>query len=404
MVHFGKLSNKSVTISSKLNSMTISFELPSKTSVFSFDKEGRLWTALIDNISYRRGLNGNIVAKWNSGKEVLHRKWLKTDKLTQLLTTSHQKISEILSDIQVNNINFNPVLDQQTFADLDYLSKLDMAFYEAEETKYRSVYKPVGILPPDQYISVVLQLTEGCSFNKCTFCSFYRDRPFRIKTLDEFEQHIINVKNFVGKGLSLRRTIFLGDANALVVPTKKLIPLIDIIHKHLDVSQLGGLFAFLDGFSGEKKTINEYQSLRNLGMEKIYVGLESGSDSLLKFLNKPGSANDALHAVHQIKMAGLSVGIIILLGAGGKRYQDGHIRDTIDIINKMSLGADDLIYFSELIESKGLDYSLQAFSSNVEPLSASERILQRQTIERELIFPGNDSPHISTYDIRDFVY
>ncbi|HSM23704.1 MAG TPA: radical SAM protein [Anaerolineaceae bacterium] len=404
MVHFGKTINKVVTISNKHNSITISYELPDETCVFSFDKEGRLWTALVDKIAYRRGLNGNIVAKWNSGKEVLHRKWLNDNERYGLITKSHHEIFEILNLLRNQQIIFNPDLDKQTISELDLLSKIDITFYEEDEKSYHSVYKPVGILPPDQYISVVLQLTEGCSFNKCTFCTFYRDRTFRIKPSEEFEQHIVNVKNFVGKGLSLRRTIFLGDANALVVPTRKLIPLLEIIHKHLDVAELGGLFAFLDGFSGEKKTNNEYKSLKVLGLEKIYVGLESGNDSLLKFLNKPGTANDAVSAVQQIKTAGISVGIIVLLGAGGKRYQEGHIRDTINIINKMNLDADDLIYFSELIESEGLDYSKRAFSTNLEPLSSQERFIQRQKIEQGLIFANNDSPHISTYDIRDFVY
>ena len=70
----------------------------------------------------------------------------------------------------------------------------------------------------------------------------------------------------------------------------------------------------------------------------------------------------------------------------------------------MNLDADDLIYFSELIESDGLEYSKQAFSANLEPLSSQERFLQRKSIEENLIFSESGTPHISTYDIRDFVY
>ncbi len=404
MVHFGKKLDKSFTISQKNNSLTISTETPNETCVFSFDKEGRLWTALINKISYRRGLNGNIVAKWSSGREVLHRKWLDQDEKDWLLSMSHREVLNIQKDLYSENIKFEPPMDNVTVKEIGYLAKINNGFYQNDVKTYSTVYKPVGILPPDQYISVVLQLTEGCSFNKCTFCNFYRDRPFKIKTPKEFNDHILDVKNFIGIGLSLRRTIFLGDANALVVPTKKLLPLIEIIHKHLDVARLGGLFAFLDGFSGEKKSINEYKSLKDLGLEKIYIGLESGCNELLKFLNKPGSAEEALEAVHQIKSAGISVGIIVLLGAGGKQFQDQHIKDTINIINRMNLDADDLLYFSELIESDGLEYSKQAFSANLKPLSSQERFLQRNMIEENLIFSEAGTPHISTYDIRDFVY
>jgi hypothetical protein len=98
------------------------------------------------------------------------------------------------------------------------------------------------------------------------------------------------------------------------------------------------------------------------------------------------------------------VGIIVLLGAGGKQYEATHLTDTIDIINQMNLDADDLVYFSELIESEGLEYSQIAFSENLKPLSSAERQEQRNKIENQLIFSDSGTPHISTYDIRDFVY
>jgi len=225
-----------------------------------------------------------------------------------------------------------------------------------------------------------------------------------IKSPVDFDHHIANVKNLLGKGLSLRRTIFLGDANALVVPMQKLTPLIKIIHRHLDVEKLGGMFAFLDGFSGDRKSTSDYQRLRDLGLNKIYIGLESGNNQLLKYLNKPGSAQEALNAVRTIKLSGISVGIIVLLGAGGKHYYPSHISDTVKIINQMNLDAEDLVYFSELIESEGLEYSQKAFSDNLKPLTVEERQKQRNEIEKQLIFSDSGTPHISTYDIRDFVY
>ena len=404
MVHLGKTDHKNVVISQKHNSITVSIETKEDTQVYSFDKSGRLWTAMSQKISYRRGLNGNIVAKWNSGKEILHRRWLDQDESAQLLSTAHQIVKIILQDIVNELLVFYPELDSFTIQELSKLAETSQKFYVEDITRYHSTYKPVGILPPDQYISVVLQLTEGCSFNKCTFCTFYRDRPFFIKNKNQFEQHILAVKDFLGDGLSLRRTIFLGDANSLVVPTKILIPLFEIIHKHLDVEKLGGIFAFLDGFSGDKKTVKDYQKLKTLGLNKIYVGLESGNNNLLKFLNKPGTAQDALNAVNTIKESGLSVGVIILLGAGGKQFESEHIADTVDIINKMNLDADDLIYFSELIESEGLEYSQLAFSNKLKPLSSTERFEQRNKIEEQFIFSELGTPHISTYDIRDFVY
>ena len=164
------------------------------------------------------------------------------------------------------------------------------------------------------------------------------------------------MKAFLGDGISLRRTIFLGDANALVTPIARLIPMLEVTNTQFDVERMGGIYAFLDGFSGEKKSIEDYRNLRNLGMKRIYIGLESGNEDLLKFLKKPGTPYDVLQAVKSIKAGGLSVGIILLLGAGGKKYMKNHVRDSIHLINQMDLDLDDLIYFSELVESEGLDY------------------------------------------------
>jgi radical SAM superfamily enzyme YgiQ (UPF0313 family) len=263
----------------------------------------------------------------------------------------------------------------------------------------------VGILPPDQYMAVVLQATEGCSFNTCTFCNFYRDRPFRIKSPGEFRLHAEAVRDFLGLGLSLRRTIFLGDANALVTPMPRLLPLLEAVHQVYDVERLGGMYAFLDGFSGEKKTPGDFRRLAEGGMRRVYVGLESGSPALLRFLKKPGAPEDALRAVQAMKAGGLAVGVIVLLGAGGHTYAKEHVRETVRTINAMQLDADDLIYFSELVESEGLPYVQAAYQAGLQPLSQQERLAQGEEIEAGLKFSQQGgTPHISRYDIREFVY
>ncbi len=404
MVIFAKWNGIPVTISHKQNSLTISLENKNSTTVYSFDRSFRLWTAMIEGISYRRGLNGNIVAKWNTGLDALDRKWLNDSEKSQLLDTAHQTIRLIYDDFFNSTFQSDYPLPMEIISEFRKISKINRNFYLADVKKYEEIYKPVGILPPDQYMSVVLQLTEGCSFNTCTFCTFYRDRPFKIKSITEFESHILSIKNYLLQSINLRRTIFLGDANALVTPTKKLIPLLKIIHKHMDVEKMGGLYAFLDGFSGDKKNLEEYQTLKSLGLKRIYIGLESGNNDLLNFLHKPGKSEDAVSAVHEIKKAGLSVAIIILLGAGGKKYEPVHIRDTIIIINQMNLDADDIIYFSELIEKEGFDYSKNAYLENLMPLTTEERLQQERKISTAFIFSEKGTPHISRYDIRDFIY
>ncbi len=408
MVILGKWKQQTLSLSLKPNSLTISLQSQAGSQVYSFDGEGRLWTAMLEGISYRRGLNGKIVAKWQVpgpdrfGRE---RRWLAPVEAQQIEERSRQVADELLRDLQAGQVPLNAAFPSSGWSFIERAARFDQARYRQDVLNYQQVYLPVGILPPDQYMAVVLQATEGCSFNTCTFCDFYRGRRFHIKRPDEFLAHAQAVKQYLGEGLSLRRTIFLGDANALVTPMPRLLELIEVVHQVYDVESLGGIYAFLDGFSGEKKTAEDYARLARLGMKRIYIGMESGHADLLRVLKKPGKPDDVIQAVRAIKAGGVAVGIIILLGAGGQAYARAHVRDTIAALNAMPLDLDDLIYFSELIESEGLEYTRDAFENQLQPLDAAGRIAQGEAIEAGLKFSKEGGvPHISRYDIREFVY
>ncbi|MBE0699036.1 MAG: radical SAM protein [Anaerolineaceae bacterium] len=410
MVIFGTWNGKTLSLSSKPNSLTISLQRQTASQVYSFDGEGRLWTAMLENISYRRGLNGKTVAKWqisdnspaSAGRD---RRWLSEDESARLEEHSRLIAQDLQTSLQANQISLEDPLPDAASVMLGRAVRFDQGRYQNDVQAYHQVYRPVGILPPDQYMAVVLQATEGCSFNTCTFCNFYRDRRFRIKTTDEFRHHSRSVKQFLGEGLLLRRTIFLGDANALVIPMPRLVEILNVTREEFDIERLGGIFAFLDGFSGEKKTVQDYAVLARLGLKRIYIGMESGSEELLRFLKKPGRPEDVINAVQAIKRGGISVGLIVLLGAGGHFYSPIHTRETIAALNAMPLDLDDLIYFSELIESEGMEYTRDAFRQDLRPLSAAQRIDQGNEIENGLKFSRKSGiPHISRYDIREFVY
>ncbi|MGE5223152.1 MAG: radical SAM protein [Omnitrophica WOR_2 bacterium] len=404
MVISGRYRNQQVTLSVKPNCLTVSLEKEAEARVYSYDYTGRLWTALVENVSYRRGLDGKVVAKWQVG-EGRERRWLASAEALQLQESARQIMSELYRAIQAGHLALNMEIPPQARLGFERLIAFDPQHAGEDVQRYYQVYRKIGILPPDQYMAVVLQATEGCSFNTCTFCDFYRDRPFRIKRPEEFKRHAEEVKAFIGDGMSLRRTIFLGDANALVTPMPRLVPLIEAVHQVYDVEQMGGLYAFLDGFSGEKKSPRDYELLARRGLKRVYLGFESGNENLLKFLKKPGKPEDAVHAVRAMKAGGVAVGIIILLGAGGQAYAQKHVEDTIRCINAMRLDADDLVYFSELVTSEGMEYVRAAYQANLKPLSPEERLAQGEAIEKGLEFSRKGGmPHISRYDIREFVY
>lgn len=403
MVITGSWQGRPITISVKRNCLTVSIDDPSRADVFSYDLAGRLWTAFLDGIAYRRGLDGRMLARWRNPGQERSRVWLTPDEALNIESRAYHNIETLYQAVQSGDAKLNLALPDEGHIAFQRVIAFDQKRSLADAQRYHEVYQPIGILPPDQYMAVVLQATEGCSFNTCTFCSFYKNRPFRIKPPGEFRQHAQAVKDFLGEGLSLRRTIFLGDANALVVPMPRLLPLIEIVHEIYDVESLGGVYAFLDGFSGEKKSAQDYAELNKRGLKRVYIGLESGSTELLRFLKKPGMPDDVVQAVNAMKVGGVAVGVIVLLGVGGHQFAEDHVQETIRVLNAMHLDDDDILYFSTLMVSEDMPYARDAMQAGLKSLTQEECAAQGEAIEQALLLKYG-IPKISRYDIREFVY
>ena len=396
-------SGKIVTLNLQPGALTVAFD---EQVVLAYDRAGRLWSAFFHGFIFRRGLDGGVLSKWSwHGRR--ERRRLSRSEASLVVCRSSELMSSLAESA---TFDASPETHRELRLVIERAAHFTPQAARIDVAHYQRVYQPVGILPPDQYMALVLQLTEGCSFNTCTFCTFYRDRPFRIKSPDEFRAHIAAVHNYMGDSLALRRGVFLADANALVVPQDKLVPLMQVLEKELSGFAVGAVsaspppvFAFLDGFSGRKKSADEYAELASFGLKRVYIGLESGHDPLLKWLHKPGHAADGIESARAIKAGGAKVCVIVLLGAGGSKFSDGHVRDTIAAINVMDLGVGDLIYFSEFVAAPGQPYGKIAERDAIEPLTVEQMCGQRRVIEAGLRFAGSP-PRRATYDIREFVY
>ena len=160
---------------------------------------------------------------------------------------------------------------------------LDAAALREDAARFLAASGPVGILPPDQYLSLVVRVTEGCSWNACTFCSLYRDVPFRWKQPDELEAHVDALLAYFGPSIALRRSVFLGDANALCLAHERLLPLVECVAARLPGAPL---FSFLDAWTGRRRSADEWRAYAALGLQRVYVGLESGDAGLLAWLGE----------------------------------------------------------------------------------------------------------------------
>ena len=305
----------------------------------------------------------------------------------------------------------------------DLIQQQSPAGLAEDARRFRAVYKPIAILPPDQYRALVLQATAGCAYNRCTFCHFYKDTKFHRKSLPEFRQHIQAVRDYFGPAMALRRSIFLADANALVIPQRPLLALLDAVHDAFAIAPadlaggdlvawraahpggFDGLYSFVDAFTGRRKTQDDFIALRARGLRRVYIGLESGVDALLDFLGKAGSAADALQLVATLQAARVAVGVIVLLGVGGGRYNEQHVAHTIEAVNAMRLGSGDIVYFSEFVDWPGSEYAQRAAAAGIAPLSGEHVRAQRAAMQAGFVFPdATHPPKLALYDIRRFVY
>lgn len=358
--------------------------------VVAWDLGGRLYSLVDDERTCRRGLNGRVLVKWRESGE-RQRAWSSPANAGALVNRAARLASTVIAAGRL------PV---EMDAALIRAAAFDSTAAAADAARFREVYQPIGILPPDQYLALVLQATEGCSFRSCTFCEFYRE-AYRVKDASQFADHVARVREYLGDSLRLReRTVFLGSANALAVPMSGLVGLFDVVMRQFPGRPV---YAFLDGFTGVRKSVADYRELGSRGLRRVYIGLESGHDPLLAFVRKPSTRQQAVETVRAIKAAGVNVGVMVMVGLGGDRFANAHVAETAAAVNEMGLGAGDLLYFSELVDLPGSPYLSSATEAGIRQLSGAERAAQRRAIESRLAL-ASPAPQIATYDVREFIY
>jgi len=142
---------------------------------------------------------------------------------------------------------------------------------------------------------------------------------------------------------------------------------------------------------------------RARGLRRVYVGVESGDDRLLRLLNKPQRAAHAAEVVRALKTAGLSVGVIVMAGVGGDRFSGSHVAASLNLLNALPLDAGDLVYLSAFVEHPYSDYERAAREAGIRPLGPVEIHHQIRRLREGLRF-GSRGPRVSRYDIAEFIY
>ena len=187
-------------------------------------------------------------------------------------------------------------------------------------------YEGMIIRPPSEAYSLLLQVTVGCSHNRCTFCPTYKGTKFRIKPPEIVSADIREAARRCG---SVER-VFLCDGDALIVPQRRLVEILTEIRRELPGVKRIGAYANAKGIL--RKSPEELAVLRELGLGIIYLGVETGDEQLLAAIHKGATYEQLVTAGRRVKEAGITLSVTVLLGIGGVERSVAHATATARIL------------------------------------------------------------------------
>ncbi len=190
--------------------------------------------------------------------------------------------------------------------------------------------------PPSERKAHVLrlELTTGCDYNRCTFCSEYTDLPAVTKSFDQFKDHVDRVADVIGSEKSRIQRLFIGSGNSLGVDSRLLVRCLDYatdVFKPEKISLYGRTTSILE------KSGDELNRLKQAGLSLIYWGLESGSDEVLDYINKDCTCEDMIEASKKLAAAGIEVSAMLMPGVGGLKFSQRHVEGTQELLHNMDI-------------------------------------------------------------------
>ncbi len=188
-------------------------------------------------------------------------------------------------------------------------------------------YEGMMIRPPSEANSILLQVTLGCSHNKCTFCGTFRDKRFDIKNDDIIFEDI----EFAREYCKRQNRLFICDGDAMIVPQERLVRILKRIKERLPWVERVGLYANTKGIS--MKTDDQLKELYDLGVHIAYMGLETGDDALLKEIRKGTTSDNMIKMGKRVKDAGIKLSITVLVGLGQKKGSKRHALETGKVLS-----------------------------------------------------------------------
>jgi radical SAM superfamily enzyme YgiQ (UPF0313 family) len=246
--------------------------------------------------------------------------------------------------------------------------------------------------PPSEARSLILQVTNGCSWNNCTFCEMYTapQKKFSVKTAEEITQELQQIAASI---IPVRR-VFLTDGDAMTLSFRRLKDILLLIRQYLpDVQRIS---SYCLPRNVKNKTIEQLIELEQLGLKLMYVGCESGDDLVLEKVAKGENYQSSLEALTKIKQSGMKSSVMILNGLGGRQYSEQHALNSARLMNETQPE-----FLSTLVVSfpTGMERFQQGFGGDFEPLQQMDLFKEMEILLDTLILEKTvfRSDHASNY-------
>jgi len=240
--------------------------------------------------------------------------------------------------------------------------------------------------PPAEANNIIIQVTYGCSYNNCSFCSMYKDKKFQTRALEDIYEDI----DLLASNYPTASRIFLADGDALTLDTNTLLKILQYLNKSFLKLRKVSLYASAQNILSKSK--EELQTLYQNNLKLVYFGIETGDNTVLKKITKGVSKEDMIEALNKVSRADIKISATVILGLAGKKYTKQHVKNTADIVNKTTIN-----YLSTLqlgLENDVIEKFYKHFDdfiplNDIEVLDEQKRFIEQINPTNQVIFRSN---------------
>ncbi|MCS7280064.1 MAG: radical SAM protein [Desulfobacterota bacterium] len=193
------------------------------------------------------------------------------------------------------------------------------------------MYEQGPIRPPSEATSLLVRVTRNCPWNQCIFCPAYKGTKFSRRTVEEVKRDIDEMAEEYEQFSRAVLTVFLQDADSLIIKTEDLIEILSHIKKRFPTVRR--ITSYARATTLRKKSLEELRMLRAAGLNRIHVGMESGSEEVLRLVKKGITKEDIIEGGLKAKDAGMELSEYIMPGLGGKLLSETHAKETAEVLN-----------------------------------------------------------------------